>query len=270
VSASELARIHALARWVAEAVATRVEPWRFGTAVFTEDFPGRYDSNLLWIDRPVGDATPSELAADADRLQASLRHRGFVIEDAAEGSRLAMGFRALGYHTDRHVLMVQRAPVDAPVGLPLAAEIDARTVRPAVLATNETIAGMRRADAEMLADFREVSAARAGTRFFGVELDGVVASYCELYLHEATAQIEDVNTLEAWRNRGAGRAVVLAAVAAARAAGADLVWLAAEAEDWPRQLYEKLGFEPVGEAWQFTKMPVEDGDELPGQMPSAP
>ena len=106
----------------------------------------------------------------------------------------------------------------------------------------------------MLADFRTVAAARAGTRFFAVELDGVIAAYCELYLHAGAAQVEDVNTLEAWRNRGAGRAVVLAAVAAARAAGADLVWLVADADDWPKGLYEKLGFEPLATSWQFTKV----------------
>ena len=92
---------------------------------------------------------------------------------------------------------------------------------------------MSAADATMLADFRAVAATRAGTRFFAVELDGVIAAYCELYLHAGAAQVEDVNTLEPWRNRGAGRAVVLGAAAAARAAGADLVWLVADADDWP-------------------------------------
>ena len=270
MSAPELARIHALARWVADAIATRVEPWRFGTAIFTEDFPGRYDSNFLRVERSVGATTPSALAAEADRLLTPLRHRELVIEDATEGSRLAAGFRDLGYLIDRVVMMVQRASVGTGPELPTAVEVDAQTLRPAVLATNLAIADMRQADAEMLADFRVASAARAGTRYFAVELDGVVAAYCELYLHDGTAQVEDVNTLEAWRNRGAGRAVVLAAIAAARAAGADLVWLAADADDWPRHLYTKLGFEPVGTAWQFTKMPSEHEGQIQGQPASAP
>jgi ribosomal protein S18 acetylase RimI-like enzyme len=269
VSAADLERIRSQVRWVAETVATRVEPWRFGTAVFTEDFPRRYDSNFLRIERSVGPTTPGELAAEADRLLAPLRHREFVVEDAGEGSRLAAGFRELGYLVDRHVLMVHREAVTAPPDLPTATEIDAHALRPAVLATNLSIAGMTEADAEMLADFRVASAERVGTRYFGVELDGVVASYCEMYLHDGTAQVEDVNTLEACRNRGAGRTVVLAAVEAARAAGADLVWLAADADDWPQQLYAKLGFTPVGAGWQFTKIVLDDAG-IRGRDASAP
>ena len=114
-----------------------------------------------------------------------------------------------------------------------------------------------------------MSAARAGARYFAVELDGELASYCELYLHEGVAQVEDVNTLEAFRNRGAGRAVVLGAIAEARAAGADLIWLLADADDWPRHLYAKLGFVQVGGAWQFTKMAPQHR-EMQGAAASAP
>jgi predicted N-acetyltransferase YhbS len=64
-----------------------------------------------------------------------------------------------------------------------------------------------------------------------------------------------VNTLEEHRGRGVGRAVVLAAAAAARASGADLVFLDADADDWPRLLYGRLGFDPVGEAWEFIRRP---------------
>ena len=90
-----------------------------------------------------------------------------------------------------------------------------------------------------------------------------------MYLYEGAAQVEDVNTLEAFRNRGAGRAVVLAAIAEARAAGADLVWLLADADDWPQHLYAKLGFERVGGAWQFTKVASEQ-QRMQGAGASAP
>jgi ribosomal protein S18 acetylase RimI-like enzyme len=270
VSAPELARIVAMSRWVAEVTATRVEPWRLGTAIFTEEFPGRYDSNFLRVERSVGTTTTSAIAAEADRLFAQFGHREIEIEDAEEGSRLAAGFRDLGYAVAQHALMVQREPVEASTALPPVVEVDAATLWPAVVATNLAIAGMRQAEAEMLADFLAVSAARAGTRFFATMTDGTPTSYCELYVHEGSAQVEDVNTREAWRNRGGGRAVVLAAAAAARAAGADLVWLAADADDWPQQLYARLGFELVGSSWQCTKVSAEPALEVPGQTPSAP
>jgi len=268
VTSAELARIVAMERWAQEATATRIEPWRFGSAIFTDDFPGRYDSNFLRVERPVGAATPAALAAEADRLQAALGHREVVVPDAVEGARLAAGFRDLGYVVERLAHMVLRTTsADQPAFA--VREVSPQDLRPTLLATNLAIAGMSQADAEMLADFRPVSAARAGTRYFAVELDGVLASYCELYLHEGVAQVEDVNTLEAFRNRGAGRAVVLGAIAAARAAGADLIWLVADANDWPRHLYAKLGFVQVGGSWQFTKMAPQHR-QMQGAATSAP
>ncbi len=264
----ELARIVAMERWVEEATATRVEPWRFGSAIFTDDFPGRYDSNFLRVERPIGSATPTELAAEADRLLAGLGHREVVVEDADAGTRLAAGFRELGYLVERLVYMVFRTRSPETPALAVR-EVSPQLLRPTLLATNLAIDGMSQADAEMLADFRPVSAERAGTRYFAVELDGVIASYCELYLHDGAAQVEDVNTLVAFRNRGAGRAVVRGAIAAAHAAGADLVWIVADADDWPQQLYAKLGFEAIGGSWQFTKMAPQHR-KMQGAAASAP
>jgi hypothetical protein len=45
--------------------------------------------------------------------------------------------------------------------------------------------------------------------------------------------------------------LVLTAVARARAQDADLVFLLADAEDWPRELYARLGFETVGTIYEL-------------------
>jgi hypothetical protein len=42
----------------------------------------------------------------------------------------------------------------------------------------------------------------------------------------------------------------------ARSAGAETVFLIADDADWPKDLYRKLGFDPVGRFWQFTKPPA--------------
>ena len=58
-------------------------------------------------------------------------------------------------------------------------------------------------------------------------------------------------TLERFRNRGLARATVMRALAASRAAGHDLTFLIADRDDWPKELYAKLGFDEIGRIWEF-------------------
>jgi len=58
------------------------------------------------------------------------------------------------------------------------------------------------------------------------------------------------------RGRGLARAAVLAAVRAARGAGADLVFLGADEEDWPKHMYAKLGFDEVSRSYDFVIRPA--------------
>jgi hypothetical protein len=50
-------------------------------------------------------------------------------------------------------------------------------------------------------------------------------------------------------------AVVTAAADGCRAKGADLVFLIADQDDWPKELYATLGFEPVARWWAFLLQP---------------
>ena len=87
------------------------------------------------------------------------------------------------------------------------------------------------------------------TRFFAARVDGEVGAYCELYSDGQTAQIENVFTLDRFRKRGLARAVVSKALEVAQ--GHDLIFLIADQDDWPKELYRKLGFDDVGLIWEF-------------------
>ena len=165
-----LDRIVAMSRWFDTVTSSRTEEWRYGTAVFQDDFPNRWDSNFLRVDRSLGDATAADLAASADEVFASLAHREVAVDDA-DGGRLADGFRELDYEVDRLISMVlRREPDHAP-------ELDAREVafeelRPLAVAANvESHGGMALDVAEMLADFGAVTRDRAGARFFIADVD---------------------------------------------------------------------------------------------------
>ena len=67
------------------------------------------------------------------------------------------------------------------------------------------------------------------------------------------ATVEEVGTLIAHRGRGLARAVVLAAVAYAARWGADLIVVAADADDWPQLMYARLGFAAIGRQVTLTR-----------------
>ena len=60
-------------------------------------------------------------------------------------------------------------------------------------------------------------------------------------------------TSEQFRNRGLARATVSCALAASRAAGNDLTFLMALRDDWPKELYRKLGFDEIGRIYEFVR-----------------
>jgi hypothetical protein len=52
--------------------------------------------------------------------------------------------------------------------------------------------------------------------------------------------------------------VVLAACDAARAVGATRIFIVADDDDWPKQLYERLGFDRIGLDVAFLRSPSAD------------
>ena len=67
--------------------------------------------------------------------------------------------------------------------------------------------------------------------------------------------MEAVATLPAHRGRGYASASC-SAVGEALAAGHDLIFLTALVDDWPKELYARLGFEEVGQTWSFLRAPA--------------
>ena len=251
----DLERIDAFSRRIEDATSTRTEPWRFGTVCRNDGFPDRWDSNFLRVERPLGDATAFDLAAEADIALGDLRHREIVVEDENEGSRVAAGFGELGWEVDHLTYMVLRRPPD-PEPDAVAEEISLEDARPLLLEVHRRgDGGMSEADAAMLADFRRLLVRNAGARFFASRVDGKLAGCCELYRLDDVAQIEDVHTLEEHRGRGLASAFVTLAAREAVAAGADLVFLISDDAGKAKPLYRRLGFDPVGRFWQFTRVP---------------
>jgi ribosomal protein S18 acetylase RimI-like enzyme len=228
---------------------TRNVESRFGTAVYTDELPGRFDCNYLRVER---EAEPEELAAEAERLERPL----IFVPDPTLCGRLAPWFEEQGWRIDRHLVMAQlREPAKA-ADLSLVRELDEEALRPARRRLLEAQPWAKPEVVEQLFRAKALIGERVTTRFFGVELAGEVVSYADLYVDGADAQVEDVGTLPEHRGQGYASAVILGAIEQARAAGADFVFLVADAEDWPKELYRKLGFDDLGHYTKFFAPPA--------------
>jgi GNAT superfamily N-acetyltransferase len=233
---------------------TRTGPaGRYGTALLYEELPRVWSLNYLLVERDLDEATAEALAAEADELLggAGLRHRKVEVLDEAAGERLAGEFQALGWHVECDLVQPHRRPADREVDISFVEEVDTEMLAPVWAEAMRKDFGSDDDVIRQLTEHKEVLAAD-GARFFAARVDGVLASYCDLYSDGRTAQIEAVQTLERFRNKGLARAVVSGALAASKAESHDLTFLLADQADWPKQLYEKLGFDVVGSVYEFT------------------
>ena len=243
-------RIRAFHRRVERDAADRVLTTRHGTAILGDAIPDVYDHNYVSVEEPRVGAT--ELAADADEALADRRHRRVIVEDGTPG--LAAEFAERGYVLSTHLVLAHTRGLDRRVDTSAVRELPLDDLLPA-----RTEATLREPwGDESLARQLNEAKRRIGravpTRFYGALVGGAVAGWCELCTEDGIAQIEDVEVLEEFRGRGLGRALVQHALDEGRRS-ADLVFLEALADDWPRELYARLGFTAVDRRDFYTRLP---------------
>jgi GNAT superfamily N-acetyltransferase len=238
--------------------AERIIPFRFGHAYFNDSHPRVWDLNLLLVEGRR-EVDPGELAAEAELLHtdAGHAHRRAEVLDDAVGAGLQRFFRRIGWQVDRGVVMVYRGEGERSADTAPVEEVGREDLLPfrQEIARTEPWA----TDDEIVREVVDAGALweRAGrARYFTVRADGAPVAAAELYTDGRIAQVEDVATLPDHQGRGHASAVVLRAVEEALASGHDLVFLTADAGDWPKELYARLGFEDVGYTWSFLRTPA--------------
>jgi GNAT superfamily N-acetyltransferase len=248
---SDFERAAAFEETIRDAAVERRVDTRFGPALFSDSYPDLWVLNVLRADTP-GEASAAEIAEEAHRVQgeAGLRHRRVLLPPASD--RLVAGFESLGWERDHFVFMVLRDEPERPVDTSMVLEVEPEALhelRRAILLEwqpdmAEDMAAQIIASDSLLTD-------AGNARFFAVLEEGRVVSSGQLYSDGRTAQVEDVATLPTHRERGLARAVVWYAVEEAKASGHDFVFLVADAADWPKEFYGRLGFEAVGSRSAF-------------------
>jgi ribosomal protein S18 acetylase RimI-like enzyme len=250
----EFERAFALMDRMDERTAERLEPTPFGPVLVHTRLARVHDLNFLRAEEP-GDATAEELAAEADRVQgaAGIAHRRVNVRAEGQRKRLEPQFVQLGWEPQRFVVMVQRRGPDRPAEHEVR-EVDEPTLRPLwAEAIRSEPHGKDEALVQQILEHRRDVGRAIATRLFAAEVDGNLVAHSELYSEDGVGQVENVYTLADYRGRGLARSLVLHGVSESQAAGNELTFLVADADDWPQRLYERLGFEIVGRYARFLK-----------------
>ena len=258
---AELERAIGFEEALRERCAERVIPFGFGRALFNDSFPLVWDLNALRVDDPEG-ATAALLAEEAERLhnEAGHAHRRVTVLDEMAGERLEPEFRALGWQPECFLFMAWRGKGERE-----APPADLREVEPSALRPlrEEILRAEPWANSpevvQQVIDSSFLVARTANARHLAALVDGEVAGGADLYSDGRTAQVEDVSTFPAYRGRGLASAVVLHAVEEALAGRHDFIFLIADDADWPKELYARLGFAPLGRKWTFLRRPSSEG-----------
>ncbi len=248
---TEVDRAVAFIRAYDEALVEQVVPAAHGRALLTPSLPRVHYLNKFSVGHGAR-CTAEELAEEVEPLfaQAGLAHRKIVGEGEL-GELLVPAFRQRGWKVEDLVLMPHRGSIP---------EIDTSGVEEVGPEELEPlwIEGMRSSpEIEGEEEIRQLVAAQhrrrqaVEVRYLAARVEEQIASYCELFSNGNTGQIESVMTLERFRGRGLAKAVVTHAIAESRTAGHELTFLEADADDWPKELYRKLGFEVAGSTWSF-------------------
>ncbi len=229
-------------------------PW--GRAFLSPGLPLAWDSNWALVER--SGMTAAEVVAAADEALAGYGHRAIAIRDEGEGERLAAEIGAIpGWEAERNLYMLLGEDGDRATGpareTPLSGCEGLR---------RDLIRGEFSADTDdleetvdQLLEMCRRNGEAGGDRWFVAPPEKPAAACCLLSGGEI-GQVEDVGTLSAARGQGLAQAVIKAAIAASREAGHRHTFIVADADDWPRLLYEKLGFETCGVLHILRKPPT--------------
>lgn len=192
-----------------------------------------------------------EAAALADRHLSDLPYRHLYVTGPT-GERLAAELGGQGWRVERNVLMALASDPDHQVDTSAvveAGETDALGLMGDWTGEMPEVRDSPEGHRQVLEACRLTWQARHAQRLGVLGPDGALAGMTMLFSDGVVAQVEDVYVVPGHRGRGLGRVLVTHAVRLAQEAGHELVFIMADDQGWPKQLYAKVGFEPVGRTW---------------------
>jgi GNAT superfamily N-acetyltransferase len=231
------------------AVCDVLEPWAHGTVARSTRYPRYYDFNVVRVEDDT-QMSQQALMAFADDALRGLAHRRVDFELAQAGEALRSGFQASGWKAERLLWMRHEAspPPDPDVAVEEVAYDAVHDLRLTWHDEDSPTEGLT----ELHRWEREIALCRH-TRVLAVREAGSPVAFAQLERDGGAAEIAQVYVHPSRRGNGLGRAVTLAAIAAA----GDVrdLWICADDEDRAKELYTRLGFRPAWATIEFLRPP---------------
>ena len=255
--AADFARAVAWERRAHAQISPRVEPLRYGFACVDARLPLVYFANLLWVTAGAGAVGAGEIMADADRVLADFEHRWVVVDQEPLWRALSEPFTVAGWGVQTHLFMTHRRPPDRMPPLDAVREVTHEDLRAAEMRymVSQLWCTSLEPARQVIEHHRRVGGA-LDERCFAIRHGDEVIAHAKLRHRDAIAQVEDVVVQEEHRGAGLGRLVTTAALAAGLALEPELMFIVAADDDWPKELYARLGFQPAGRTRMFHRLPA--------------
>lgn len=239
----------------ARAQATEVVDLGWGHALLQRDFPESWHHNRVIV---TGAADPAAVVEAADAVLGGHGHTHRLVHfaDEAQGAAAREVFAAAGYGLhERIVTMIHSGVLPLRVGHAEAIPFD--VLRPSLIHDWRTeFPDSDDSAIAQLADRTQLYPLGADVTFLGVRVGDDVVARGELYIRDGVAQFENIVTRREHRGEGHARALVAEALHRSHEAGCDLWYLIAEATDWPRAWYRRMGYQDVAETHIYQRVPA--------------
>jgi ribosomal protein S18 acetylase RimI-like enzyme len=225
-------------------------PWAQGTILRATRYPNYFAYNLVRVERDPR-MSVEELVSFADEALAGFAHRRIDVEDIAAAESLRAGLEASGWKTMRVLWMRHQAPPPPGPELPVE-EVSYDAVNGLRVAWHKEEDSSEQDAAEYHQQARDV-ALRRGVQVLTVRSAGEPVAFAQLARNGLQAEITEVYVEPQHRGAGLGSALTRAAIAAA--GEVEDLWICADDEGRPKELYARLDFRPVWTTMEFTLRP---------------
>jgi GNAT superfamily N-acetyltransferase len=233
-----------------ESLCDVIEPWEHGYVLLATKYPNYWNYNVVQVAGNPG-LSAAELIEVADDKLARFEHRRVDFLDAEAADAVRSDFEAAGWQTSRLVYMVHSGSLPPGETLPVE-EVDYDAV--VDLRREWNVEDWPTVDQEDHIPVAKEVAMTRGVKVIASLEEGEPVGFAQVEYIDRDAEVTQVFVSAKHRGSGRGTAITRAAIESALDDVGDL-FIIADDEDRPKELYKRLGFQPVWVTAEFTRLP---------------